>query len=364
MFEVAAALSLALCLGLVGLWIYSHHRPILHMRVGASGDRVWRFFAVDGSIALERAIFYKADDARPWPPYDDDLDPKLVLYDYRRTAAALLNGNFFLGPPAFLFCYSGSGPNDRFGRGCCHDLAQIRLGVLVELAAILPTIWVGLFWQRRRRCPAGQCVPAKSAGGALICLVCGRRLPHVRGRIRHLFWQIAMFTSVMLSLIVAQLWLRSQWVCECYDWNSSKSWLKLSSYHGQLRLSHEPGGLYPMHITYSTCQPFSAPRWVAVEDEDLYWFGWRHFYGRRRSFYFPYWVAFLPTTILPLVGLASAWRRARNGRRIVWRFAHGLCWNCGYDLRATPERCPECGLEPPRKMAEICRGGAPDKSGG
>jgi hypothetical protein len=56
----------------------------------------------------------------------------------------------------------------------------------------------------------------------------------------------------------------------------------------------------------------------------------------------PYWLAFAPTAILALPGL-FAFARRRRRRRAKARRAAGLCPLCGYDLRATPDQCPECG---------------------
>src|SRR5688572_17306702 len=47
-----------------------------------------------------------------------------------------------------------------------------------------------------------------------------------------------------------------------------------------------------------------------------------------------------------LLGLVSAVPLALPLRRIVTkrrRVRSGLCPDCGYDLRASPARCPECG---------------------
>jgi len=55
----------------------------------------------------------------------------------------------------------------------------------------------------------------------------------------------------------------------------------------------------------------------------------------------PAWVAgFL---LIPPTIWLSDWLRSRR------RFTENRCVMCGYDLRATPNRCPECGTIPPKK---------------
>jgi hypothetical protein len=50
----------------------------------------------------------------------------------------------------------------------------------------------------------------------------------------------------------------------------------------------------------------------------------------------PHWFVAAAALVIPAAGL---WREERRLRR--WRRAR--CPRCGYDLRATPGQCPECG---------------------
>jgi hypothetical protein len=59
------------------------------------------------------------------------------------------------------------------------------------------------------------------------------------------------------------------------------------------------------------------------------------------SLQFPLWFPIALTLIYPLWTL----RRFRS-QKASKRFAAGLCIHCGYDLRASPNRCPECGRVP------------------
>jgi hypothetical protein len=61
-------------------------------------------------------------------------------------------------------------------------------------------------------------------------------------------------------------------------------------------------------------------------------------------YYLPHWLilaALSPFAVAPVVSLAVRRRhRRRQGER--------RCARCGYDLRASPDRCPECGTVPER----------------
>jgi hypothetical protein len=60
----------------------------------------------------------------------------------------------------------------------------------------------------------------------------------------------------------------------------------------------------------------------------------------------PYWIAAILTASLPFVRLLRRVTRHRRAARVA-----GLCPACSYDLRATPDRCPECGTIPTKVKA-------------
>jgi hypothetical protein len=82
-------------------------------------------------------------------------------------------------------------------------------------------------------------------------------------------------------------------------------------------------------ITFDTAPVRLAPR-LFLDG----WFEWT----------LPLWLIALP----PAGAGASLWLLAVRRQRTQ---IAGLCAACGYDLRATPDRCPECGKTPARVTA-------------
>ena len=93
---------------------------------------------------------------------------------------------------------------------------------------------------------------------------------------------------------------------------------------------------FPSSIRYGLSQYPSRAKYLEprLSSTGLYW-----------AISIPFWLPMLITVAIPLWVAAGQWRRRR-------RAGAGLCPMCGYDLRATPDRCPECGTIPIAKASE------------
>lgn len=181
--------------------------------------------------------------------------------------------------------------------------------------------------------------------------------------------------SALLAVGVCCLWVRSYWFTDQLSWSACRNepafgrrtnctllsaagrtelavWWEFSSNRCQQRksffhqisrggrlLSHNLTRLGFRHVraSYPRTTPSLPPNTIITQGA-------------------PHWFFLVPTLPYPLSRLPG-WLRHRR------RVKRGLCIGCGYDLRGSSDRCPECGRETSRCNAALTAGTRSDGPG-
>jgi hypothetical protein len=164
-------------------------------------------------------------------------------------------------------------------------------------------------------------------------------------------FHLAVAVSLVLSMAMAVLWVRSYFVedvVRCEEPGEGSPWVihVVWASRGRVSFGNDVVGVHSWDVNAG--EPTTKRYWkyerMAPEPMRPYE---ESFLGKMGLFYeqgdahgerwvAPIWI-FMVVTSVPLV----VWLRALVRRR--WASSAGICVICGYDLRATPERCPECG---------------------
>jgi hypothetical protein len=157
---------------------------------------------------------------------------------------------------------------------------------------------------------------------------------------RRLF-NLAAVLSLLLCIATLALWVRSYCRLDTayYIFDSPPSLLFLSL-RGRVEVvlfrAPGPDSSYPLGFWHES----DAERDFVLFAEHRAVFGFALVTsGESAVVSVPHWFLAPLFAILPALHLRSTLRSRRRNRA-------GHCPRCGYDLRATPERCPECGAVP------------------
>ena len=188
-------------------------------------------------------------------------------------------------------------------------------------------------------------------------------------RIPQTFFSLASALSLLLLIATITLWIRSYFVRDQIGWFDGKEFSptyvysrRIVSADGGIMFqaeyqewgkwagkmfqghafvwSHEARGVYPV---YEPSGPPDTPKFTRLAGAgfEIIIPGARPaypYFEEAKSVTAPYWAIMIMTAILPLF-----WFRARQRNKLRCAVRFGFCLTCGYDLRATPDRCPECG---------------------
>ena len=162
--------------------------------------------------------------------------------------------------------------------------------------------------------------------------------------VRRIIVNMLILVSLIVCIATAALWVRSYFQSDWLLVTNGPSGHELTSYRGRLIYLHWRGIASPSSVRFES--ESQAPTGVLAIEEasdrrflgftvphgsvsgpDAEWWPWAC----------PLWVIVLLTGIAPVARLWGYRRQRHPGQQ---------CAICNYDLRATPDRCPECGTVP------------------
>jgi hypothetical protein len=177
-------------------------------------------------------------------------------------------------------------------------------------------------------------------------------------RLRRILLNALTALSLILLAATVALWVRSYWQAQYLGWSDGSQFYGGLSVAGLLRLEHGTYGDSSPGFSYVTYpHKGRSGLWSELGARDrrggpLKRIGFGSskidydLDGKkmRYSLYLSHWSLAALLVIAPAIRSRQILRR----RRAAALTRRQRCVVCGYDLRATPDRCPECGTVPAR----------------
>ena len=153
---------------------------------------------------------------------------------------------------------------------------------------------------------------------------------------------------IVVAVAVSAAWVRSHWVADSAWWNGPNEVRALVISRGKVELYFQrvnPAAPYDVlanrgHHQQSPTDMHTADSGLATRWERLGfgYAGGTDAYSFRRIILVPCWSIVVIAGAVPAVLLCG-----RRRMRVSAMRRENRCVACGYDLRATPACCPECG---------------------